>query len=210
MRKIGEGAEAGIYLTRLCGLEAVAKVRSAKPYRAPALDVTIREQRTRREARIMALAEPRISNVPALLMLRKYALYMRRVRGTQLSAAMRRMRRRTLLRHMRTAGTYLARLHAASIVHGDYTPANLLVSQRGARLYLIDFGLSSISADAEEKATDLLLMKRAVIPECFDAFSQAYRASYNDAATILARLRSIERRGRYQLRTLQHASDRIR
>ena len=69
-------------------------------------------------------------------------------------------------------------------------------------IYFIDFGLSFTSTKEEDKAVDLHLLKRAieskhykVFEEAFEYIQKGYR-SYKDAASILARLKKVEARGR--------------
>ena len=98
----------------------------------------------------------------------------------------------------------LALLHAHGIAHGDYTPANIIVDDRG-RAWVIDFGLSQRTNSEEDKAFDLLLFKRAVSRGCYEAFINSYSENYQAAKKILKRLSDIERRGRYQSRTIAQA-----
>jgi TP53 regulating kinase-like protein len=97
-------------------------------------------------------------------------------------------------------GAMLGRLHDAGIAHGDYTPANIIVGKDGP--YVIDFGLSEVTGSVEEKALDLLLMKRSVGRGSYGSFLKGYRGETARAAEVLGRLEMIERRGRYQARTL--------
>jgi Kae1-associated kinase Bud32 len=91
----------------------------------------------------------------------------------------------------REAGKTLAMLHAADIIHGDYTPANLI---RGETLYVIDFGLGFVSSDIEDKAVDVFTMLRAITQK--EAFIQGYRA-YPKADAVLVRVKGVEKRVRY-------------
>jgi Kae1-associated kinase Bud32 len=100
-----------------------------------------------------------------------------------------------------TLGEYAAILHNNNIAHGDYTPANVIVG-RNADVHIIDFGLSEITTSVEEKALDLLLMKRSVNSFCFSKFAESYKRHCKDCRAILKRLEQIERRGRYNTRTL--------
>ena len=62
------------------------------------------------------------------------------------------------------AARILARLHEKNIVHGDFTPANLMIVRRKGRrmLAVIDFGLGFLSQRIEDKAMDVLTMKKAL------------------------------------------------
>jgi Kae1-associated kinase Bud32 len=86
-------------------------------------------------------------------------------------------------------------MHKLGIVHGDFTPANILVN--GDEIKIIDFGLSQFSTNIEEKAMDVLLMKRALSKEEFKAFLEGYELEKNEKEKILRKVKEIESRARY-------------
>ena len=90
------------------------------------------------------------------------------------------------------AGKMLAQLHEADIIHGDYTPANLIITAEG--MFVIDFGLGFISKDIEDKAVDVFTMLRSI--ENKDAFIEGY-GSYKKADSVLKRVKKVESRVRY-------------
>jgi Kae1-associated kinase Bud32 len=100
-----------------------------------------------------------------------------------------------------TLGSYAALLHNNNIIHGDFTPANVMIDRSG-RPVLIDFGLSDITNSAEEKALDILLMKRSINDNEFKKFLESYSKSCKESRAVLKRLAEIEKRGRYNTRTL--------
>ena len=59
----------------------------------------------------------------------------------------------------------------------------------------------------EDKALDLLLMKRSSSAGQFLAFVDGYKRLGKDAPWVLRRLKEIEKRGRYQTRTLLAEDD---
>ncbi len=191
---VGEGAEARIYSVRVFGKRLLVKVREPKEYRVRELDRAIRKSRTRREARIMSSLNKNGVPVPRIFAAGAFSIYMERVDGKLLKD----MRRRGGA--MRRAGEILAKMHGLGIVHGDFTPANIIAN--GSDVRVIDFGLSDYSSGDEEKAVDLLLMKRAVPARSYRAFRDSYLAHSKDGKRILGRLAGIELRGRYQTRTL--------
>ena len=67
---------------------------------------------------------------------------------------------------------------------------------------MIDFGLSEITDSVEERALDVLLMKRSIGRDSYRGFLKGYQAAAPGAGGVLKRLETIERRGRYQTRTL--------
>ncbi|KAL5500992.1 BUD32 [Sanghuangporus vaninii] len=74
---------------------------------------------------------------------------------------------------MRLIGVEIARMHEVDVIHGDLTTSNMMLRNRpqhlrppdesksSAEIVLIDFGLSFISALAEDKAVDLYVLERA-------------------------------------------------
>ncbi len=202
---ISEGAEAKIYAATLLGIDAVVKRRLPKRYRVKALDYALRKQRTKTEARAMAAAANAGVRLPSLLLADEFDIYMSRIKGTRLSDALRNgIDKAKLGRAAWDAGLYAGLMHSAGIAHGDYTPANIML---GAGItYVIDFGLSATNSSVEEMALDLLLMKRSIGCREFSRFMGGYRRAYGGSGKTIRRLGSIERRGRYQTRTMAAAT----
>lgn len=194
MKKIAEGAEAVIYSGKIYGKDVVVKYRVPKRYRVVELDTTIRKSRTRKEAMIMAKAIDARANVPVLIGLGEYEIYMEAIKGTVLKDM------KVSNASMDMAGEQLGILHNAGITHGDFTPANLIAGRN--KIYVIDFGLSEITMSTEERALDLLLMKRQVTEDLNQAFVSGYSRTSTSSREVLSRLAKVEERGRYQTRTL--------
>jgi len=197
---ISEGAESHIYFGKLFGLDLIIKYRHEKRYLTRELDLLLRSQRTKTEARLLAAARLHGVSVPAVLFVMKHTLYIEKINGKTLhempnesAAAL-----KNIFEH---AGRYLAQLHSLDIAHGDYTPANIMVDGRG-KVWIIDFGLALQTSSLEDKALDLLLMKRSISESSFRTFISSYSANYAENSATLTRLAEIERRGRYQVRTL--------
>ncbi|WP_435063367.1 bifunctional N(6)-L-threonylcarbamoyladenine synthase/serine/threonine protein kinase [Halobaculum sp. EA56] len=195
--------------------DAVRKRRPPKGYRHPALDETLRRERTVAEARLLASA--RRAGVPTPLVydvdVAEATITMQRVGERDLAAALSADRARTV-------GEHLARLHGEGIVHGDPTTRNVRVgggaggSTRGRGdgpaaddgadppLFLIDFGLGFNSDHVEDYAMDLHVFEQSVegtasdAGSLVDAVEEGYRAVGDPA--VLERLRGVEGRGRYQ------------
>lgn len=209
-----------LYAGTFCGRPAVVKERFAKRYRHAVLDARIRKEQMLHEARALlrcaqiGLRVPAVFNVDASERMR---LTLERLTGvtvrnwlfsramenspTSLSPATRAL--------ARAMGAALARLHDGGVIHGDLTTSNVFLldaaddAQAGApQIALIDFGLSSVSRSAEDRAVDLYVMERALIsthPECdllLAAIMEVYLASAEAAAETLARLEAVRARGR--------------
>ncbi len=194
MRMFGEGAEAKIYSVSIFGNKALAKMRLSKSYRAKELDEIIRRSRTKREAKILYRLGSAGVCVPALLAVGAFSIYMERLNGRMLRDAM------PGVEVYEEVGKTLASIHNLGVSHGDFTPANIMLC--GDKVYVIDFGLAEITESIEEKAIDLLLMKRAIDKERYGRLVDAYSKSCKESGSIMRRLREIELRGRYQTRTL--------
>ena len=85
MKVLAEGAEAVVYETSLNGIGALLKRRVGKDYRVAEMDTRIRSQRSRSEARIMAMVSKAGINAPRLVLYDSYDLYMGAVKGDKLS-----------------------------------------------------------------------------------------------------------------------------
>jgi TP53 regulating kinase-like protein len=197
LKKISEGAEADIYELELLGIKAVMKYRRPKPYLVKEIEESLRSTRTRTEARILSKASSLIS-APKPLLVTKYAIIMEKLGGMQAS------KKSGFGRPSAEAsGKAMAALHSSGIIHGDFTTANILVS--GSTISVIDFGLSYYSSSVEDMAFDVLLFKRSVNEGDFNAFEGAYRNGFSKAGEVLKKLADIEKRGRYQNRSLETA-----
>lgn len=204
MKIIGEGAEAKIYSGKLLGVDIVIKDRIKKGYRIKEIDGILRKQRTKKEAKILYAASSSGLNVPNVLLVDGTRLYIKRIKGNGLHEYINgnlRISKTGLSRAVYTAGVCCGALHNLDIAHGDYTPANMIIDNKGV-LWIIDFGLAETTRSVEEKALDLLLIRRALQKELFALFLDGYRKNCSAHAQVIQRLNEVERRGRYQTRTL--------
>jgi Kae1-associated kinase Bud32 len=200
MSDIKRGAEAVITIND----DTVLKERVKKGYREGHLDKSLRRGRTKREAKLMALAKragvptPYIRDIDAS----GSTIEMSHVRGEKLKDVLNDMQPQRQTEVSRIIGEQIGRLHSHHIIHGDLTTSNMIVSDK--RVYFIDFGLGEINESIEAKGVDLLLFKKAlhsahwkVAEACFKAAVETYTKKYGKADKVLERLRVIERRGRY-------------
>jgi len=181
------GAEAVLTKKSLLGMACVVKARMVKGYRAKELDAKLRLERTRSEARLLHKAKLAGVMCPTVLEADDFSITMGFIEGERPAMDE---------RDSREAGRILARLHGADIIHGDYTPANLIRESGGRRMFVIDFGLGFISNDIEDKAVDVFTMMRAIGKDGKQAFASGY-ADYAKSKSVLARVRDVEKRVRY-------------
>lgn len=198
-----KGAEAVISFSKMLRRKIIIKNRIAKSYRAKELDVNLRKKRTRIEARLLHKAKLAGVLCPAVLCVDEFSLCLSFVAGK---------RPKMNAQEARQAGGLIAKLHASNIIHGDFTPANLLAGNvpahspqpnvSGSRLmvhclYIIDFGLGFFSHDIEDKAIDVYTMLKAINnKKSGSAFLGGY-SYYGKAKQVFARLKEIEKRVRY-------------
>ena len=126
-------------------------------------------------------------------------------------------------------GDMLSKLHSENLIHGDLTPSNIILKIKedtGSDLlnnaeklilekknyddmYLIDFGLSSVSISTsqnlEDKAVDLYVLKRAMISsnpkseELFDKAMNIYKKKCQNGEEVINKYKNVEMRGRKKL-----------
>ncbi|MFH1785678.1 MAG: KEOPS complex kinase/ATPase Bud32 [Candidatus Micrarchaeota archaeon] len=185
------GAEAKVSRIKIIEKEAVLKSRIPKNYRVRELDRKLRIERTRSEAKLLNKAKLAGVNCPTVLEVNEFEITMSFVEG-----ARPKMNKEEAVE----AGVILARLHQADIIHGDYTPANL-IKKGGSKgtvgsFYVIDFGLGFVSGDVEDKAVDVFTMLKTIKEK--DAFLEGY-TNYSNAKEVLVRVKNIEKRVRYAI-----------
>ncbi|MFA5411841.1 MAG: KEOPS complex kinase/ATPase Bud32 [Candidatus Micrarchaeia archaeon] len=178
------GAEAVLSFVDFLGHKMIKKERQVKAYRVPELDLKIRTERTRREARLLHKAKLAGVSTPTVYSVDEFSIIMTYLNGRKLGEG---------AKELKEAGKVLASLHNAGIIHGDFTPYNIVVGKGG--LHVIDFGLGFFSSRIEDKADDLITMLRGI--ERKEKFLSGYRKC-NDYQAVLRRKSQIEMRARYQ------------
>ena len=127
-------------------------------------------------------------------------------------------------------GNMISKLHSNGIVHGDLTPSNIILKIKSNEnnennlnsgkdeilklknydyMYLIDFGLSSMTTSnqsgIEDKAVDLYVLKRAMISnnpkseEVFEKVLNIYENNCDNGKKIIEHYKKVEMRGRKRL-----------
>jgi len=191
------GAEAIVTKAELLKRHVVIKERVRKDYRIAELDERLRRERTRAEARLLHKAKLAGVDCPTVLEVDDFSITMTWIEGERPDMNK---------EECKESGKILASLHSADIIHGDFTPANLILS--GRKLYVIDFGLGFFSKDIEDKAIDVYTMLKALDEKCGATFIEGYRTQYakpetgnskhkTTADTILRRVEEVKKRVRY-------------
>lgn len=177
------GAEAVVEKSRFIGRRVVVKTRIPKKYREKELDLVLRKKRTRAEAKLLHRAKLSGVLCPTVLSVSCFEIIMDFIEGKRPEM--------TPAQCMK-AGEILSLLHQNDLIHGDFTPANLI--KKGSRIWVIDFGLSFVSSDVEDKAVDVFTMLRSIKHR--KSFLEGY-SSYGESARVLKRERQVQSRVRY-------------
>jgi bifunctional N6-L-threonylcarbamoyladenine synthase / protein kinase Bud32 len=184
------GAEAAVDFRE----DVVIKRRIGKRYRNKALDRRLIAERTRAEARLIAMARRAGVATPVIRDITADTIVMERVRGDVLKYVAR-------PDTVALAGEAVGNLHRAGIIHGDLTTSNMIV--RNGQCVLIDFGLANVSAELEARGVDLHVFFQTLesttenFEELKEAFVEGYSRKFEGACEVLMREREVEKRGRY-------------
>ncbi len=201
------GAEADLFLSTLGPWDVVVKQRVRKRYRDPELDKRIRRERTAREATALHEAKKVGVRTPTVLDVdvERCSITMTWLEGGLARDDLDKMEHESSLKVFRELGRQVGLLHVNGMVHGDLTTSNIIITA-GDIPYILDFGMSSRSMEAEDRGVDLHLLKRsiatshAVDPDRYlRAVSTGYKttAGVKEALASFRRAAEIARRGRY-------------
>ncbi len=195
MKLLGKGAEANLYLDG----DRLVKQRVSKKYRIRELDARLRKSRTTHEAKLLEKLKD-VINVPRLYSvdLKEFKIVMEYVEGTLVkdffqSAGAEDVRRVSVM-----VGESLGRLHSSNLMHNDLTTSNMILN--GERLYFIDLGLGYHSTRLEDRAMDLVVLKKslkATHPKQFDVIWSGIIEGYGGRKEVFTRVDTIEKRVRY-------------
>jgi N6-L-threonylcarbamoyladenine synthase/protein kinase Bud32 len=188
-----QGAEAIVTLTG-AGAE---KRRVSKRYREPALDRRLISERTRAEARLIASARKAGVPTPVISDVTTDTISMENVKGSLLTSAL-------SDDSVRDAGRMVGKLHTAGIMHGDLTTSNLILRKSDGKCVLIDFGLSMVTTEIEQRGVDIHVFFQTLESTAPDraqflktAFIEGYKETFEGAAEVIRREHEIGQRGRY-------------
>jgi TP53 regulating kinase-like protein len=191
--KIAQGAEAILYKDK----DKILKDRISKSYRIPEIDVKLRKERTKTEARILHNLLRAGLNVPRVLKVNeaKSAIELELIAGTKIRDYLDKTKDVHLFKQIAEQTEIM---HNSGIVHGDLTTSNMILKNN--KVYLIDFGLSDHTDRLEDKAVDLHLLKECLKSKHFEIWEACWKifeAHYKNKA-VLDRLKKVEQRGRYK------------
>jgi Kae1-associated kinase Bud32 len=174
--------------------DVVIKRRLQKGYRVRELDLKLRKERTRSEAKIQSDARKAGVPTPIIYDIETFSIVMERIQGSALKFILNE-------KICEKAGETLCMLHLAGIAHGDPTTYNMIYSEN--RVYLIDFGLAYYDGSLEARGVDLhvFFQTLASTHEKFEPLKDAFILGYGkrclDVNEVLDKVEEIKERGRY-------------
>jgi len=193
---IYKGAEANIYVED----GRLVKKRVKKAYRIPELDQDLRRYRTRHEAKIME--KIRAFGFPAPKVYhsseKDSIIEMEYIPGETLKEVFEKEGGEASGEIARRVGETLNLLHSHNIVHNDLTTSNML--EKDGKIYVIDWGLGYHSTRLEDKAMDLVVLKkslRATHPKKYELIWESISSGYKIQEDLETRIDTIEKRVRY-------------
>ncbi|MDD1703039.1 MAG: bifunctional N(6)-L-threonylcarbamoyladenine synthase/serine/threonine protein kinase, partial [Methanoregula sp.] len=173
------------------------KQRVSKKYRVPALDKKLIAERTRAEARLIHAARKGGVPTPIIRDVTHDSIVMEQVNGTLLTDDLTEA-------HCTEAGKMVGRLHSTGIMHGDLTTGNMILRDCDNQCVLIDFGLSQVTAEIEQRGVDVHVLFQTLgstnpadAKKLREAFALGYAETFAGAHDVLEREKEIELRGRY-------------
>jgi len=189
---IAKGAESNIVKLDYLGEKAVLKDRIPKGYRISEIDNKIRRARCKLEARLLSDAKRAGVVTPILydVNLGDKSILMEEIDGVMVKDII----DEDLAFKI---GENISRLHSADIIHGDITTSNIML--RDGQLVFIDFGLGRHSTLDEDKAVDLLVLKKSLQSIDYNLAVKYFDCVLNgyDNESIVNTISDIESRGRY-------------
>ncbi len=212
---IRRGSEAVVHAGTWEDMKVVIKTRISKGYRHPSIDLQLRSERTRHEARMLRAARdhvwtPRIIDID----LKEHTIMMEMIEGPVVRDLVLEITdgnldvrpdggRDQISAIGRSIGAGLAKLHAGGLAHGDPTTSNMIYHD--GEVWFIDLSLGSRGADIEEKAVDLRLLREAVESThpgttLFDDAIDGYLSTSPDGDAVVEHIERIDSRGRYRRR----------
>ena len=200
MKIIKRGAEAILYLENNC----LVKERIKKEYRLPQIDIELRKNRTKKEARLISGARRCGISTPSIISVDEESnkILMDFIDGKRLKEFLNETNDENRKKVSEGIGKSVGLLHKNGIVHGDLTTSNMILKDN--KIYFIDFGLGEFSKRIESLAIDLSVLKEAFKSTHFkylnllwNNFIKGYKQTNDSYNKVLETLNNIEKRGRY-------------
>ncbi|XP_029283376.1 EKC/KEOPS complex subunit TP53RK [Cottoperca gobio] len=210
---IKQGAEARVYRAQFLGKPTIVKERFRKRYRHPVLDEKLTHRRTVQEVRSILRCRRAGISVPVVYFVdyTSHCIFLEDVVGSStvrdhIASTQQSDSCKELVRLAQRVGQILSKMHDEDVIHGDLTTSNMLLrcglEDGESELFLIDFGLSYISALPEDKGVDLYVLEKAFLSThpnteaLFERLLKSYAASSKKSSAVLKKLDEVRLRGR--------------
>jgi|TARA_B110000263_G_scaffold9677_1_gene8213 TP53 regulating kinase-like protein len=193
------GAEAIVETRQWLGHKVIFKTRNKRGYRHPSLEKKLVKERLRSESRIIERLISRGVNVPAIygVDISNNCIIMEYIDGITLEKA---LRGKDFEQYLAQTAQLLSLLHSLNVVHGDPTTSNFMVTNS---IYAIDFGLSTVSEDDEDRASDLRVFLESLDSHHSEISGReiflSHYSEWSSSASVIEALKVLELRGRYNL-----------
>ena len=201
-----KGAESDIYEAKWLGEDVIIKNRVSKSYRIDEIDNKIRKLRTKSEAKILSDVKRTGVKSPILydVDLEEKSIVMEKINGSLVKDIIGDLDSDKRNQLAYAIGKNIRLFHDGDIIHGDLTGSNMILVDDNLddimnNLAIFDFGLGKYSDLLEDKAADLLVLKKSfqsidykIATETFDKILEGY-----DSDKIADKIADIESRGRY-------------
>ena len=200
---VEKGAEANIYTSKWLNHDVLIKERIPKNYRIPEIDLRLRKERTKKEAKLLDEAKTCGVKTPLIYDINKKenSIILEKVNGRIVKKIFENASNEEINVISRKIGNNIAKLHNCGIIHGDLTTSNLILEDN--EIVFIDFGLGKNSDLIEDKGVDILVFKKAIsgihykiADKCFNEILKGYRNVYG-YSEIVNKINEIEARRRY-------------
>jgi len=204
---LGRGAEAITTFEDFGRIPAVKKFRFPKGYRIPELEKRLTTFRIRNEARMLRVLRSTGVRTPYVLDvdIEGNTLTMELLKGPRLASVLNVLDEGSKRHSMRRMGEIIGSIHSGSMVHGDLTTSNFILTsmEMGPELGIIDCSLSERTNELEKMGVDLRLFFEVFSSTHPDLlvmevdFWEGYQKTNPEASRVREKLDDITRRGRY-------------
>jgi len=199
------GAEAVLVKDEWLGFQVLRKIRLPKSYRIKQIDDELRNSRTISESKLIIASRDVGVKTPFIfdIDLDSSTITMEFVEGKLVKDVLNSKDSiEEKLHYVELMGEQVGKLHNSDIIHGDLTTSNILINNQ--ELVFIDFGLGKFSQAIEDKAVDILLIKKCFTSthaefesDYFTTFQKGYMSTMSEAKSIFRRAIKVEARARH-------------
>jgi len=207
-----QGAESKIFTTTYSDRKAIVKERFSRQYRHELLDLNIRKERTKAEAKAILKCRQGGIATPVIysLDLNNFKIIMEHINGQTVNDYLTSIKDKPdndgkLTKLLTNIGEIIGKMHSIGVFHGDLTTSNI-IQKEDDTLVLIDFGLSHFNPSVEDKAVDIYVLERAFISthsyfsHLFSVIFDGYKSAYElDVQAVVNQHQNVRGRGRKRL-----------